>query len=280
MCSYFTLKYDLLGCKVVGLGGLEEIRFRDPVRPGDRLVVACQQLRVRRGAMIVCRFQAFVRGAIVAEGKIKGIPLPTDALVASQTTRERVRVPFMPRRSLRKIDAELDLAGHLLSSEQFAGGWHPAGLFGRSGPVEIEVGSGKGLFLTAAAAANPAVDYLGIEIARKYARYCAARLAKRGLPNARMLCADAQQFFHEHLPAGCIHAVHVYFPDPWWKARHKKRRVMNEHFAAAIERRADRRGKTPFLDRRGGVFRNHAGPIGRAYPAQRADERRRARGHA
>src|SRR5271154_6718008 len=76
MCSYFTLKYDLLGCKVVGLGGLEEIRFRDPVRPGDRLVVACQQLRVRRGAMIVCRFQAFVRGALVAEGKIKGIPLP------------------------------------------------------------------------------------------------------------------------------------------------------------------------------------------------------------
>ena len=86
MCSYFTLKYDLLGCKVVGLGGLEEIRFRDSVRPGDRLVVACQQLRVRRGAMIVCRFEAFVRGVMVAEGKIIGIPLPIEALVAEQKT--------------------------------------------------------------------------------------------------------------------------------------------------------------------------------------------------
>ncbi len=84
MCSYFTLKYDLLGCKVVGLGGLEAVRFRDPVRPGDRLVVVCKQLRVRRGAMIVCRFQAFVRGVMVADGKIKGIPLPIDALVAEQ----------------------------------------------------------------------------------------------------------------------------------------------------------------------------------------------------
>lgn len=84
MCSYFALKYDLLGCKVVGLGGLEEVRFRDPVRPGDRLVVACQELRVRRGAMIVCRFQAFVDGNLVADGKIKGIPLPIDALVAEK----------------------------------------------------------------------------------------------------------------------------------------------------------------------------------------------------
>jgi 3-hydroxyacyl-[acyl-carrier-protein] dehydratase len=86
MCSYFTLKYDLLGCKVVGLGALEEVRFRDPVRPGDRLVLACKQLRVRRGAMIVCRFQGFVRGVMVADGKIKGIPLPIDALVAEQKT--------------------------------------------------------------------------------------------------------------------------------------------------------------------------------------------------
>ena len=85
MCSYFAVKYDLLGCKVVGLGGLEEIRFRDPVRPGNRLVVACQQIRVRRGAMIICRFQAFVNGSLVAEGKIKGIPLPIDALVAANS---------------------------------------------------------------------------------------------------------------------------------------------------------------------------------------------------
>ncbi len=80
MCSYFALKYDLLGTKMVGLGGLEEVRFRETVRPGDRLVVVCQQLRVRRAAMIVCRFQCFVNNNLVAEGKIKGVPLPVDFL--------------------------------------------------------------------------------------------------------------------------------------------------------------------------------------------------------
>lgn len=84
MCSYFTVKYNLLGAPgiIVGLGGLEDIRFRDPVRPGDRLVIACQQLKVRKGAMIVCRFQGFVREAIVVEGKMKGVPLPSNDLAA------------------------------------------------------------------------------------------------------------------------------------------------------------------------------------------------------
>ena len=59
--------------------------FRDPTREGprgDRLVIVCKMIRVRPGAIIVCRFQAFVRQSIVADGKIKGIPLPVDALTA------------------------------------------------------------------------------------------------------------------------------------------------------------------------------------------------------
>ena len=85
MCSYFTQKHDLLGgAKIVGLGGMEAVRFRDPVRPGDRLVVVCKQLKVRIGAIIVCKFQALVRESIVAEGQIKGIPLPVDSLVGQQ----------------------------------------------------------------------------------------------------------------------------------------------------------------------------------------------------
>jgi 3-hydroxyacyl-[acyl-carrier-protein] dehydratase len=81
MCSYFAHKHHLLGdCKVVGFGGLEDVRFRDPVRVGDRLVIVCKMVRVRIGSIIVCRFQAFVRQVMVADGKIKGIPLPVDAL--------------------------------------------------------------------------------------------------------------------------------------------------------------------------------------------------------
>ena len=60
LASYYTQKFDLLGSEMVGFGGLEEVRFRDPVIPGDRLYVMTQLTKVRRGRMIVCRFQGFV----------------------------------------------------------------------------------------------------------------------------------------------------------------------------------------------------------------------------
>ena len=82
MCSFFVQKHDLLKSKMVGFGGLEEVRFRDPVVPGDRLFVLCQLTRVRPRRMIVCRFQGVVRDSIVVEGVLKGIPLPIDALTA------------------------------------------------------------------------------------------------------------------------------------------------------------------------------------------------------
>jgi tRNA (guanine-N7-)-methyltransferase len=142
----------------------------------------------------------------------------------------------MPRRSLRPIDPELDLSRHLLAYGQLPSPWDSAVLFARDAPLEIEVGSGKGLFLSAAATGDPDANFLGIEIARKYARYSAARLARRELPNAKLLNADAERLFRELLPAGASRAVHVYFPDPWWKARHRKRRVMNPSFLGEVER--------------------------------------------
>jgi 3-hydroxyacyl-[acyl-carrier-protein] dehydratase len=81
LSSYFTRRYDLLDAKVIGFGGLEEVRFREPVVPGDRLVIAVEKVRVRPRAMIVCRFQGLVRDRIVVDGVIKGVPLPLDALV-------------------------------------------------------------------------------------------------------------------------------------------------------------------------------------------------------
>jgi tRNA (guanine-N7-)-methyltransferase len=61
-------------------------------------------------------------------------------------------------------------------------------------------------------------------------------VAKRGLPNVKVLPGDARPFLARHVPPASLRAVHVYFPDPWWKARHKKRRVMNDAFAKDIER--------------------------------------------
>lgn len=78
--AYFAQKNDYLGAKMIGFGGLEDVRFRDPVIPGDRLVLISQMVKSRRGRMIVCRFQGVVRESIVVEGVLKGIPLPLDLL--------------------------------------------------------------------------------------------------------------------------------------------------------------------------------------------------------
>ena len=78
LASYFAQKNDMLGAKVVGFGGMEGVRFRDQIRPGQRLVLAVKLLKLRRGPMMVCRFQGFVNQTLVVEGQIKGIPLPID----------------------------------------------------------------------------------------------------------------------------------------------------------------------------------------------------------
>jgi tRNA (guanine-N7-)-methyltransferase len=109
-------------------------------------------------------------------------------------------------------------------------------VFGNDRPVEVEVGFGKGLFLVTAAQACPGVNFLGVEIVRKYQLFTATRLAKRGLRNVRVACADARFFFRDCLPAGSVQAVHVYFPDPWWKKRHHKRRLFTPEFARECAR--------------------------------------------
>jgi len=80
LCSFVTQRYDLLGADIVGSGGLEDVRFRDSVLPGDRLIVMCRLSKVRRGRMIVCDFQGVVKDKIVAEGILKGVPIPVEAM--------------------------------------------------------------------------------------------------------------------------------------------------------------------------------------------------------
>ena len=78
MCSYFVQKYNLLGAEVVGFGGLEGVRFRDPVVPGDRLVLMGRLLKARPKRMMVSQFQGMVGDSIVVEGSMKGIPIPVE----------------------------------------------------------------------------------------------------------------------------------------------------------------------------------------------------------
>jgi tRNA (guanine-N7-)-methyltransferase len=141
----------------------------------------------------------------------------------------------MGRRALPKIDEQLDLRPFLKMLSELTP-WNPAAWFGRSVPLEIEVGSGKGMFITSAAARCPEHNFLGIEIAHKYARFCAARIAKLSLTNALMLEANAQLFWLQVVPDAAVTAVHIYFPDPWWKKRHWKRRIMNDVFLMSVYR--------------------------------------------
>lgn len=142
----------------------------------------------------------------------------------------------MGRRALRKADPALDLSGNFYALDELSQPLDTAALFGSPGPLEVEMGSGKGLFLFNAAHSQPERRFVGIEVARKYAASGAARLARHGLRNAVMIHGDGLRMFREWLRDESVSAVHVYFPDPWWKARHKKRRVMNESFLRDVQR--------------------------------------------
>ncbi len=143
----------------------------------------------------------------------------------------------MGRRALKRIDPKLDLSTHFKVPAELPAAWDPLALFGRDAPVEVEVGSGKGLFLAAAAANQPETNFLGIEIGPRYAQFAASRLAARSAgQRSDGDAGDAMILFPTYIPADALAAVHTYFPDPWWKARHKKRRVLSESFLKDIER--------------------------------------------
>lgn len=147
----------------------------------------------------------------------------------------------MGRRVLPKLDPAIDFAGHITEVEDLQAPFCPRSLFPEfSGDsnreLEIEVGSGKGLFVINESGKNPERNYLGNEIAKKYCRFAAYKLAKSDRKNAHMLRGDGLKLFRELLPDECASAVHVYFPDPWWKERHRRRRVMQPGFIGDLQR--------------------------------------------
>jgi tRNA (guanine-N7-)-methyltransferase len=102
----------------------------------------------------------------------------------------------------------------------------PRRLFGRTAPLEVEIGSGKARFLIEAARASPTHDFLGLERSLSYYRVCRDRVARSGLPNIRILRADGR-LLAESLQTASVHAFHVYFSDPWPKRKQRKRRFLD-----------------------------------------------------
>jgi tRNA (guanine-N7-)-methyltransferase len=98
-------------------------------------------------------------------------------------------------------------------------------IFRQKGPVHIEIGTGKATFLLNQAAAQPHVNFLGIEWARKYYRYAVDRIGRWSLSNVRIIRTEAAAFIADFVPDSCVDCFHIYFPDPWPKKRHRKRRL-------------------------------------------------------
>ncbi|MDO5553324.1 MAG: tRNA (guanosine(46)-N7)-methyltransferase TrmB [Planctomycetia bacterium] len=152
----------------------------------------------------------------------------------------------MSRSSLTAIQGDLDLTGYFFKGDELTKPLDTDALFGRSAPVELEIGSGKGLFIRKAAALAPEHNFIGIELAYRYALMSAAGLCKRGLTNAKMINADAALILREYCQANSLAAIHVYFPDPWWKKSHRKRRILRTDVLKLIESRLVPGGKLHF----------------------------------
>lgn len=152
----------------------------------------------------------------------------------------------MGRRSLPKIDRAVSVDEHFIDLADMQPPWSVEDFFGRSGPLEIEIGCGKGLYLLNASGQHPDRLYLGVEVSKKYGRFAAYRLARHERENARIIRGDAMQFMTEFALEDSAAAVHVYFPDPWWKERHRRRRVINPQMVQDIQRVLEADGEFHF----------------------------------
>jgi tRNA (guanine-N7-)-methyltransferase len=103
-------------------------------------------------------------------------------------------------------------------------------------PIELEIGSGKGTFLLAISQAKPETRFIGFEWAKEYAHYAADRLRRHNRFNCRIVAGEASWWLRCHVPDNSIQALHIYFPDPWPKTRHHKRRLIQLPFLKEVHR--------------------------------------------
>lgn len=111
------------------------------------------------------------------------------------------------------------------------------GWFGRGAPTVVEIGSGMGESTASMALAAPDVDHLAVEVYQPGLAQLLLRIEQAQITNLRLLRGDAYALLHDHIAAGSLDGVRIYFPDPWPKRRHHKRRLVNPDFVTLVASR-------------------------------------------
>ncbi|MEX0733822.1 MAG: tRNA (guanosine(46)-N7)-methyltransferase TrmB [Steroidobacteraceae bacterium] len=115
--------------------------------------------------------------------------------------------------------------------------------FGRRAPRVLEIGYGNGDTLIELAAASPGTDFLGVEVHAPGIGHCLLAIESRGLANVRLIAHDAVEVLETQVPPASFDEILLYFPDPWPKKRHRKRRIVRPAFAALVANRLRRGGR-------------------------------------
>ncbi len=116
-------------------------------------------------------------------------------------------------------------------------------VFGRHAPRHLEIGCGVGETILELARRHPENDYLGLEVYRPGVGNLLSQLDKEGIENVRMICDDAVQVLGQNIATQSLDAVYIYFPDPWPKKRHHKRRLIQTGFVDLLQTRLKRHGR-------------------------------------
>ena len=180
-------------------------------------------------------------GANVRNGRRPG-DVPEGTVFMSRTKSFTRRSRELPPNLARTWDAHAERyvieprrgIGYTTVAEDFR--LDPVELFGRRAPLTLEIGSGTGEQIVAAAAANPDRDYLALEVWVPGIAKLVSKAAEAGVDNIRVLEADAAQALPILLGDSSLDEVWTFFPDPWRKARHRKRRLVSDAFALQVAR--------------------------------------------
>lgn len=139
----------------------------------------------------------------------------------------------------------------ILNPEDSKGKWRQ--VFGNDNPIHIEVGSGKGRFVTGMAAQNPNINYIGIDIQLSVLSYALDKVLASGLPNIKLLRVDGSSLTN-YFEKGEVDLMYLNFSDPWPKTRHEKRRLTYKTFLETYEQILPDQGEIHFKTDNRGLF--------------------------